>query len=116
MRALAWSVVASAVVVIVLLATVTLVLVRSNNDGIPQVTDVTATTSGRTIVFSWNDPGIATDDSYQVTTNDGKSSLQSATKFPVDAQAGERVCITVAVNRAGKVGPTSAEKCVDFTG
>jgi len=116
MRALAWSVVASAVVVIVLLATVTLVLVRSNSDGIPQVTDVTATTSGRSIVFSWDDPGIADGDSYQVTTSDGKSSIQSATKFPVDAQAGERVCITVAVNRAGKVGQPSAEKCVDFTG
>lgn len=116
MRALAWGVVASAVIVIVLLATVTLVLVRSNNDGIPQVTDVAATTSSRSVVFSWSDPGIAADDSYQVTTSDGKSSIQSATKFPVDAQAGERVCITVAVNRAGKVGPPSAEKCVDFTG
>ncbi len=116
MRVLAWSVVASAVVVIVLLATVTLVLVRSNDTGIPQVTDVIATTTGRSIVFSWNDPGIASGDSYQVTTNDGKSSLQSATQFPVDAQAGERVCITVAVNRAGKVGPSSAEKCVDFAG
>jgi hypothetical protein len=116
MRALAWSVVASAVVVIVLLATVTLVLVRSNSDGIPQVTDVTATTSGRTVVFSWDDPGITEGDSYQVTTADGSSSIQSATRFPVDAQTGERVCITVAVNRAGKVGPPSAEKCVDFTG
>jgi serine/threonine protein kinase len=116
MRALAWSVVASAVVVIVLLATVTLVLVRSNSGGIPQVTDVAATTSGRTIVFSWSDPGIATDDSYQVTTSDGKSSIQSATQFPVDAKAGDRVCITVAVNRAGKVGPSSSEKCVTFSG
>jgi serine/threonine protein kinase len=116
MRALAWSVVASAVVVIVLLATVTLVLVRSNSGGIPQVTDVAATTSGRTIVFSWSDPGIAADDSYQVTTSDGKSSIQSATQFPVDAKAGDRVCITVAVNRAGKVGPSSSEKCVTFSG
>jgi hypothetical protein len=97
-------------------ATVTLVLVRSNSGGIPQVTDVAATTSGRTIVFSWSDPGIAADDSYQVTTSDGKSSIQSATQFPVDAKAGDRVCITVAVNRAGKVGPSSSEKCVTFSG
>lgn len=116
MRALAWSVVASAVVVIVLLAAVTLVLVKSNSGEIPQVTDVTAATSGRSIVFSWPDPGITDGDSYQVTTSDGKSSIQSATKFPVDAQAGERVCVSVAVNRAGKVGLSSAEKCVDFTG
>lgn len=116
MRALAWGVVASAVLVIVLLATVTLVLVKAGNTSIPQVTDIAATTTSRSVVFSWTDPGLAVDDSYQVTTNDGRSSLQSATKFPVDATAGDRVCITVAVNRAGKVGPASSEKCVDFTG
>ena len=114
MRALAWGVVASAVLVIVLLATVTLVLVKGGSTGIPQVTDIAAATTSRSVVFSWADPGLAVDDSYQVTTNDGRSSLQSATKFPVDAQAGDRVCITVAVNRAGKVGPSSSEKCVDF--
>ena len=27
--------------------------------------------------------------------------------------SGERVCVTVLVNRAGKLGPPSAEKCVD---
>src|SRR6185312_7971058 len=107
MRALAWGVVASAVVVIVLLATVTLVLVRSDSGGIPQVTDVAATTTARSVIFSWSDPGIAVDDSYQVTTSDGKSSIQSATKFPVDAQPGDR---------AGKVGPPTTEKCVNFTG
>ncbi len=116
MRALAWGVVASAVLVIVLLATVTLVLVKASNAGIPQVTDIAATTTSRSVVFSWADPGLAVDDSYQVTTSDGRSSLQSATKFPVDAKAGDRVCITVAVNRAGKVGQASSEKCVDFTG
>ncbi|MEO6944688.1 MAG: serine/threonine-protein kinase [Lacisediminihabitans sp.] len=116
MRALAWGVVASAVLVIVLLATVTLVLVKSNNTDIPQVSNISATSTSRSVVFSWADPGITADDSYQVTTNDGRSSLQSATKFPVDAKAGDRVCITVAVNRAGKVGPASGEKCVDFAG
>ena len=116
MRALAWGVVASAVLVIVLLATVTLVLVKGGSTGIPQVTDIAAATTSRSVVFSWADPGLAVDDSYQVTTNDGRSSLQSATKFPVDAQAGDRVCIIVAVNRAGKVGPSSSEKCVDFAG
>jgi hypothetical protein len=33
----------------------------------------------------------------------------------VDGSAGQTVCITVAVNRDGKIGDPSAEKCVDVT-
>jgi hypothetical protein len=81
------------------------------------VTDIAATTSKGSIKYSWSDPGLKTDDSYQVTTSDGRSALQTASDyFAQDAKAGDRVCITVAVNRQGKTGPPSAEKCADFGG
>jgi serine/threonine protein kinase len=117
MQLLAWGLVASAVLVIALGAIATLVLIRANSDSIPQVTDIAATTSKGSIKFSWSDPGLKTDDSYQVTTSDGRSALQTASDyFAQDAKAGDRVCITVAVNRQGKTGPPSAEKCADFGG
>jgi serine/threonine protein kinase len=116
MRVLAWSVIGAALLVIGLGATATLVLIRSNTDEIPRVVDISGTTTGNSVEFSWNDPGLAPDDSYQVTTSDGRSSLQSAPAFVLDAKKGDRVCITVAVNRAGKVGPPSSQKCVNFSG
>jgi hypothetical protein len=117
MQALAWSLVATAVLVIALGATATLVLIRANSDSIPQVTDIVSTAGKGSIKFSWTDPGLKADDSYQVTTSDGRIALQTATDyFAQDAKAGDRVCITVAVNRQGKTGPESAEKCVDFGG
>ncbi len=114
MRALAWGLIASAVLVIALGATATLVLVRANSDAIPQVTDITATAGTGSVRFRWADPGLKVDDAYQVTTGDGRSALQTAADyFAQNAKAGDRVCITVAVNRQGKTGPPSAEKCVD---
>ncbi|MHB1171953.1 MAG: serine/threonine-protein kinase [Lacisediminihabitans sp.] len=114
MQALAWALVASAVFVIVLGATATVVLIRANSTGIPTVTDIAAKTTSTSIEFSWRNPGISVDDSYQVMTSDGRSSIQSAPAFVVDAKPGDRVCITVAVNRQGKVGPSSSEKCVNI--
>jgi len=117
MRALAWGLIVSAVLVIALGATATFVLIRSNSDSIPQVTDIVAKSGSDSVKFSWADPGLNADDSYQVTTGDGRSSLQSSSDyFAQNAKAGDRVCITVAVNRQGKTGSPSAEKCVDFGG
>jgi serine/threonine protein kinase len=116
MQVLAWSVIAAAVLVIGLGATATLVLIRANSDDIPRVTDIIGTSTATSVEFRWSDPGLASGDSYQVTTSDGRSSLQGAPAFVLDATKGDRVCITVAVNRAGKVGPSSSEKCVDFSG
>jgi hypothetical protein len=44
---------------------------------------------------------------------DGTSSIQRSPEFRVDAQAGDTVCITVTVNRQGKTGDPSTEKCID---
>jgi serine/threonine protein kinase len=116
MRALAWGLVAASVLVIALAATATLVLIKANNSGIPQVANITSVSTANSIEFSWDDPGLAVGDSYQVTTADGGSSLQKAPKFSVDVTPGDRVCVAVAVNRGGKLGPSSGEKCVDVPG
>ncbi|CAN5202258.1 hypothetical protein BH09ACT3_BH09ACT3_09960 [soil metagenome] len=116
MQALAWGLVAAAVLVIVLGATATLVLIRAGADDIPKVTDIRSITTADSVEFAWDDPGLGDGDSYQITTSDGRSSIQTASAFVVDADRGERICITVTVNREGKIGPPSAEKCVDVEG
>ena len=116
MQALAWMLVAAAVLVIALGATATLVLIRSSaaND-IPAVSDIQAKVTDDTVEFTWGDPGITATDSYQIATNDGQPSVQQREpSFVVDAEPGDRVCITVSVNREGKTGNPSAEKCADI--
>jgi len=116
-RALAWGLIVSSLLLIALGGTATLILIRANSDNIPQVTDIVAKSGANSIKFSWTDPGLKTDDSYQVTTGDGRSALQTSSDyFAQGAKAGDQVCITVTVNRLGKTGPPSAEKCVDFGG
>ncbi len=116
LRALAWGLVVAAVLVIALGATATLVLIRANSGDIPKVTDISARSTASSIEFSWDDPGLKASDSYQITTSDGRSSIQRTADYVVDAKAGDHVCITVTVNREGKIGPASSEKCVDFGG
>lgn len=117
MQLLAWGLVASALLVIGLGATATVVLIRANSDSIPQVTNVAATVTSGSIKFSWSNPGLKAQDTYQVTTSDGRTALQvSSSYFAEDPKAGDRVCITVAVNRQGRTGPPSAQKCVAFGG
>ena len=92
----------------------TVVLLRAGSAGdIPRVRDVQARMTSSSVTFSWSDPGLAPDDQYQVRVGDGEPSVQKGTTFSVDTGSGERVCLTVAVNRAGRTGPTSTEKCVD---
>ena len=95
-------------------AAATLVLVNTNTGEIPTVSNVSAQLTSDSVRFSWPDPGLRADDQYQIATRDGQSSIQSVPSFTVDAENGDRVCITVTVNRDGKTGPASSEKCVDF--
>jgi hypothetical protein len=108
--------VATSVLVIALAAMATLVLIKANNSDIPQVANITSVSTATSIEFSWDDPGLVAGDSYQVTTDGGGSSLQKAPKFSVDVTPGDRVCVAVAVNRGGKLGASSGEKCVDVPG
>ncbi|MDP9028185.1 MAG: serine/threonine protein kinase, partial [Actinomycetota bacterium] len=116
-RALIWFIVIASVLVVGLAATAIAVLVRTNGtgSGIPTVTEISATRSSTTVHFAWKDPGLADSDRYQIQVVGGTSSIQLSPKFVVDAAVGETVCITVAVNRDGKTGNPSAEKCVDVT-
>ena len=115
-RARAWILVAGVVVVLALAAVLTSTFIRANSDAIPKVTDISAKSLASSVEFRWDDPGLKTTDTYQVRTSDGRSSIQSSADYVMDATRGEKVCITVTVNREGKTGPDSAEKCVDFGG
>jgi serine/threonine protein kinase len=114
-RAVIGVIVAVSALVIVLAVTAIVLSLRVASGGstIPVVTDITASLSGSTVHFSWQDPGLAADDRYQIQVTGGTSSIQLTPRFVVDASAGQHVCITVAVNRDGKIGDSSAEKCVD---
>ena len=114
-QAVTWVLIVSAVLVIGLGATALVVLLRAAapGNGIPVVTNISATETNSTVQFSWADPGLAAGDRYQIQVRGGSSSIQLSPAFVVDAQAGDTVCITVAVNRDGKTGEASTEKCVD---
>ncbi len=113
-RALAWGLVAAAVLVIGLGVTAAIVLVRSTSTEIPTVSDIASSVTGDTVTFTWDDPGIDDTDSYQILTSTAESSIQRSAQFTVDAEPGEQVCLTVRVNREGKLGAESNEACADI--
>jgi len=109
-----WLLIASAVLVIALGATALLVLLRaSTDDGIPVVTDISATLGDGTVEFSWPDPGLSDGDLYEIEIGGRREGIQANSRFVVDADPGETVCLIVTVNRDGKSGAPSSEKCVD---
>ena len=112
-QVLLWVLVACSVAVIALAAITTLIVIRQSSNDIPVVSDISANVSGDSVAFTWNDPGLATDDSYQVSINGGGQSVQSQKAFAVDVSAGDHVCITVRVTREGRLGDASNPKCVD---
>jgi serine/threonine protein kinase len=114
-RGLFWGLVVVGALAIALGVTAVLVLVN-NNGAIPTVSNISATVSGTSVKFAWANPGLAANDQYSLLTTDGGSSVQQANTFTVDATKGEHVCLTVTVNRDGKLGNQSAPKCVDVGG
>jgi len=114
-RTVAWLLVACAALVVVLGATATVVLVRATSaSDIPTVRNIEGRTSAGTIVFSWKDPGIQSGDAYQVQIGAAPPSVQRTREFRVDATSKNPVCITVTVNREGKAGNPSPQKCVEL--
>ncbi|WP_441723783.1 serine/threonine-protein kinase [Glaciibacter sp. 2TAF33] len=111
--ALVWGLVAASVVVVGLAGTGVTLLARQAASGIPTVTNIEGAERNGTVVFNWNDPGIRDTDSYVVSTRGGEKSIQRGTEFSVDPQGESQVCLTVTVNREGKTGAPSGEKCVD---
>ncbi len=116
LQALGWGMIASSILVLVLAVTAIYVIVRVNDDGTPVVSNITATVSGETVLFSWADPGITRNDSYHIVTSEGDRSVQRTNDFVMNAEPGERVCITVSVSRDGRTGNPSGEKCADVGG
>jgi serine/threonine protein kinase len=114
-RALLWGLIVVGVLALALGATAIFVLVNANG-GIPVVSNIVSSVNGSSVKFTWQNPGLGPEDQYQISTSDSDSSVQQANSFVVDATKGEHVCITVTVNREGKLGSPSAPKCVDVGG
>ncbi|MDJ0334699.1 serine/threonine-protein kinase [Salinibacterium sp. G-O1] len=114
-RGLMWAAVATATVLVLgLIIALAVLFTATGKSTVPTVSNIQATVVGGTVTFSWQDPGINDADSYRIVTADGQSSIQRSPEFTYDSDPGERVCITVTVNREGKDGPASGEKCVDI--
>ncbi|PCN47867.1 serine/threonine protein kinase [Curtobacterium sp. 'Ferrero'] len=107
---LVWVTSSAAVVVAALVVATVLVVGRLGDGTVPVVSDVRATPSATSVTFRWSDPGLADGDTYVVTSG-GASSQQSGTTFVVTGDRGDEVCITVSVNRDGRTGAASAERC-----
>lgn len=114
-QTITWILVGAAALVVALGVTALVVLLRAagGGSGIPTVTDISATETQGTVEFRWPDPGLDDGDRYQIQVRDGTSSIQLSPVFRVDAEPGDTVCITVTVNRQGKTGDPSTEKCID---
>ncbi|MGN6199863.1 serine/threonine-protein kinase [Humibacter sp.] len=111
-----WLIAACVVLGAAFIGTLSFVLVRAATPSdIPVVRNIEGHVVGGSIEFSWQDPGLASGDEYQVSVDGASSSLQRSTTFTVDS-ADRRVCLTVTVNRSGRTGETSAAKCVDPAG
>lgn len=113
-RMLGWVLGVSVAIIVVLGAIAIAIGVRSSQaSDIPRVSDISASTqTGGTIRFAWTDPGILPGDRYLVQVGTGAPSLQRRASFTVDGASGQ-VCLTVTVNRSGRTGQPSVEKCVD---
>jgi serine/threonine protein kinase len=113
---LAWGTIAASVVALVLVGVVALFLIRSSSSDIPQVANIKASVTGSSVRFSWADPGLKTGDTYVVTSGTDNKSTQVSNTFLAPITSGQQVCITVTVNRSGKNGAASAEKCASAKG
>ena len=114
LRWIAWASIAVTVLAIAIGVPLTLSLANAQSSDIPIVTDIVADVSSSAVEFTWTDPGLLPSDTYQIVSNGGEPSIQSSPSFSVTAESGERVCLSVTVNRDGRSGTSSSEKCVDF--
>jgi eukaryotic-like serine/threonine-protein kinase len=106
--------------VVVVLGAVAVVLgfQAGRTSDIPRVVDIAAVReSNGSVRFSWSDPGLQQGDRYQVKVGDDAPIVQRRASFTVDdAAAGDRVCLTVTVNRDGRTGEESLQKCLAAEG
>ena len=116
MQILAWALVGCAALVIALAAVATLVLIRAGSSDIPVVSDIDAEVDGENLTFTWQDPGIGPEASYQVEIDGGSLSVQTSETFQLHVDRGQHVCLSVTVSEGGRLGSPSSPKCVDVSG
>jgi eukaryotic-like serine/threonine-protein kinase len=80
---------------------------------IPVIDTIQATRTDGTIVFRWDDPGLLSQDAFQVTVSGAPPAVQRSTEFAIAAAPGERICATVRVIRDGRLGDESGERCAE---
>lgn len=99
-------------VIVLGIVAVAAMALSSVSQQIPVVTDIVATAESGRVDFSWQDPGLVDTDSYHVRTTTGDALIQGARDFTLIGAPGERLCITVAVNRDGSTGEAT-EACAE---
>ncbi|WP_293698229.1 serine/threonine-protein kinase [uncultured Agrococcus sp.] len=77
---------------------------------IPTVDEVRAQPTQGGVVFEWTDPGLVDSDSFLIRTSGGDAVIQRGTEYVMNGDPGDRLCVTVLVNRDGATGE-SAEAC-----
>ena len=113
---LIWALVLASVVVVGGTAAGAAALLQATDATIPSVSDVDGSTRDGSVLFEWPDPGTREGDNFVVALRSGETSIQRGTVFTVDPNGVDMVCVTVTVNRDGKYGEPSGEKCVDISG
>ena len=79
---------------------------------IPAVDEVRAESADSGAVFTWEDPGLVDTDSFLVRTSAGDAIIQRGTQFEMTGEPGDRLCVSVMVNRDGTTGE-QAEACAE---
>lgn len=79
---------------------------------IPAVTHIDAEREETGVVFTWSDPGLIDNDTFLIRTSNGDAVIQRGTEFVFSGSSGERLCVTVLVNRDGSTGEP-AEACAE---
>ncbi|MBE7161985.1 MAG: serine/threonine protein kinase [Williamsia herbipolensis] len=108
---LVWASGLVAVLVVAIAVATTVFVSRSGTGAIPVVSDIKAQAQGTSVTFRWGDPGLESGDTYVIASN-GAASQQTGESFVVSGSRGDEECITVTVNRDGKDGAPSAQKCI----
>lgn len=110
-RFASWALLAAAVAAIAIGASSFAGLSRSADAAIPVVEGVQAVPADGAVEFSWDDAGLADGDRYQARLDGGVPRLLDEARLRAEAPSEETVCLSVVVNRDGRMGPPSEPVC-----
>ncbi|MCH1883678.1 serine/threonine-protein kinase [Agrococcus sp. ARC_14] len=99
-------------VVVLGIVAVAAIALSTVSQQIPVVADIQAVPESGRVHFTWPDPGLVDPDTYHVRTSTGDALIQGGNEFTLTGEAGERLCINVAVNRDGSTGEPT-ESCAE---